>query len=130
MSRYPGRVFPRSHAEAHLRRLGSRHGIEIVWIKHQWAAEAEATTRQVFIPPPTTALRYLIGLHEFGHLVDKVSARVVVNHYPCAEAAAWSWAKEHADENLMSWMTEGMWRQVGIAWVTSVTDAVKPRGLT
>lgn len=121
-------MFPRADAEAHLRRLANRHGIEIVWVKWKWDSEATAWSKQVFIPKPTTPLCYMIGLHEFGHLVDKVSARVVVNHYPAAEAAAWEWAATHADKNLLTWVTNRDWVQIGRAWVTSVTDSVSVTG--
>jgi hypothetical protein len=115
-------VFPFDAAYAHLHRLATRHGIEVIWIKSQWDSEAAAGTKQVFIPRPTTPLRYLIGLHEFGHLVDKVAARVMVKHYPCAEAAAWAWAIEHADQDLLTWVTPREWTKVGHAWLTGVTD--------
>lgn len=78
-------------------------------------------TGQVWIPKPTTALKYLICLHEIGHIVDKVAARVLQFHGPEAEAAAWRWAVKAAHGDLLDHMTPAAWRKVGNAWITSVT---------
>lgn len=117
-------MFPTARAAEHLQRLAVRHGIEIVWIKCQWDSEASAGTKQVFCARPTTALRYLIGLHELGHLCDKVAARVVVNHEAAAEAAAWAWAAKHAEKDMLALMTQHQWLQVGRAWLTNVTESI------
>lgn len=84
-------------------------------------SEAIAATRQVFITDPTTPMRYLVALHEFGHLVDKVSAHVLhAKNRPEREAAAWRWAVENAEHDLLAFMTPRLWAKVGACWVTSV----------
>lgn len=120
-------MFPVQEARAHIRALAARHDIVVHWIKDGWGeSEANVYTRQVWVPRPTTALRYAIALHEFGHILDKVSAKVVKAPSPECEAAAWRWAIAHMRPELRRELTVAHWRRIGNAWATSLSKHVPP----
>lgn len=116
--------FPEGEARAHIERLSSRHHVDVRAVKKMWDSEALVSARTVVIPDPTTPMRYLIALHEFGHLLDKVSAMVVNHHEAACEAAAWAWAVDHARPALLAHLTARDWHRVGHAWATCLADAV------
>lgn len=113
--------FPIPQARRHIERLERTHNIEARLITRMWNSEADSLTRQVWIPDPTTPLRYLIGLHEFGHVLDKVAGKVMKGSKPEEEAAAWRWAVANAEPDLMAFMSKRQWSTLANAWLTSVT---------
>jgi len=117
--------FPVEEARSHVEALGNGHGITIIEIRQQWKCEADLHRRTIYITDPTTPLRYLLGLHEIGHIVDKVSAKVMFNHIPCCEAAAWAWAIENAAPELPEHVTNREWRLIGRAWVSQLHKAAR-----
>lgn len=117
-------MFPRLEARSHLEALERKHGIE-VRIVHDWRdGEANVTTRQIWVPDPTTPLRYMIALHEFGHVLDKISGKVMLHERPECEAAAWKWAIRHARPNLLDHLTTRDWNTIGRCWLTVLTNRV------
>lgn len=113
--------FPKDEARAHIQRLERKHEIEVRIVKDKWDSEAHIQTRQVWIPDPTTPLKYLIALHEFGHILDKISAKVMRRSRAECEAAAWRWAIEHGRPELLDCLSPRDWLTVGKAWLTHVT---------
>jgi hypothetical protein len=122
-------AFPRDAARTHIEYLAARNGIKVYEINRMWDSEADIKLRTIYVADPITPLRYMVALHEIGHIVDKVSAGVVGKgrdyHAPACEAAAWSWAYDHADPELMKYVTPRMWRRIGRAWVTSLGKAAR-----
>lgn len=114
-------TFPVDAARRHIEQLEQKHGIEVRLCSGPWDAEADSFAKMVWVPDPTTPLRYLVALHEFGHCVDKVSAKVMKGSKPEEEAAAWRWAVNEAIPALLEHMTPRQWTTVGKAWLTSVT---------
>lgn len=114
--------FPANEARAHIERLERVHDVEVRQVTDWKQAEANWRTRQVWIPDPTTAFKYAICLHEFGHVLDKISAKVMRAERPECEAAAWKWAIRHARPNLLDYMTTADWNRVGRAWLSHVTE--------
>lgn len=112
--------FPAKRAYRHVEQLAAKHDIEIREISKQWNSEAWVEQRLICIAKPNTAIRYMIALHEIGHIVDKVSAHVLSDHDPGCEAAAWAWAYDNADPKLRAHVTERHWQRIGRAWVSSL----------
>ncbi len=94
-------------AENHFSLLGARHAIEVNYIEGRWKeAEAMLSTRQVFVPHPRNRALYLVGLHEFGHIISDLARSLFdtdeddLEPSLACEAAAWGWACNHADREL------------------------------
>lgn len=101
------RPWKRSEATTHLEALGEAHDIDIGWLVggegYGWtSACAVFGTRQVFIPTPWVPRLYLVGLHEFGHLLSPLAVRLwkcgeetSADESTACEGAAWGWALAH-----------------------------------
>lgn len=117
---------------AHVRRLARHHAITIGPVAHRCTCgtcpfnpeggEALTESREVNIPPVTTAARYAVALHEIGHIVvddegrgygpdepslaflDKYNAAVTADYVRALgnERDAWDWAEAHA----LTWTPE------------------------
>lgn len=144
------RTFSRKLAEAHLLSLAARHDIEITWLmpfmgKHEYA-ESFITTRQIRTPFPWNFRMYLIGLHEFGHILCPLAVELHrrfptednLPGYIAKEAAADAWAIENIDPDLAHWVTARAseapkWRwmrgyhHVGFALSRTLYDALRSR---
>lgn len=111
-----------AEAEEHLTQLARRHKIELHWstVHH----EAVIFTRQAWVPPVTSALDYLIGLHEMGHIVSPLARRYwrrsewseTLEDNMLCEAAAWAWALEKAKTAMTKRLTTGHWRNIAAMW--------------
>jgi hypothetical protein len=91
----------------HFSLLGARHNIEVNYLGPDWKeAEALLGTRQVFLPHPRSRALYLVGLHEFGHLISDLARSLFdsdeneLEASLACEAAAWGWACKVADREL------------------------------
>jgi hypothetical protein len=114
----------REVAEAHVKKLARRHQIRVRRTKNWINSEADFVTRQIFCPAEfRTGLDYLIALHEIGHLMTPDAEPHIFYEPGIAsvlrdEAAAWGWALEHADPDLIEAMTKTDWRRVGHCWIS------------
>lgn len=86
------------------------------------SSECDRTNRRVFVPRTfDTGLKYLVALHELGHLVAKGAMGLdpaTAGEILRIEAAAWSWAVTNADPEVMAGFTKTDWRRVGYCWVS------------
>jgi len=116
-----GSSFPKEDARAHIEQLADDHDITIVEIRRQWTGEADTKDRCIYIADPTSPVRYMIALHEIGHIVDK-AARILDDqgNGPACEGAAWGWAYDNALPALLKYLTPTHWRRIGTAWVTGL----------
>lgn len=106
-------------AEKHLLALAREHKVMLHWRTRRWTKfEAHLNTRMVFVGKPTSAIRYLAALHEIGHIVSPVARSARRGHLLTEEAAAWDWALDNADPQLMPDDFGEIRRQVGRAWST------------
>jgi len=112
--------FPVERAREHIEALAAKHKITVYEIQRVWSSEAYIERRTVYVTDPTTPLRYMLALHEIGHIVDKVSAKVVFNHLAACEAAAWQWAYDNADDDLLACVTNRDWRLIARGWVSQL----------
>ncbi len=76
--------FDTNAARYQLEDLARENGIEITWIQSWLKAVAFVEARMVDIPEPITRPDYMVGLHEFGHVLAGPD-----------ELAAWRWAHAH-----------------------------------
>lgn len=120
----------RSAAWAHLKQLATDHGIRLHTAKSRWRSEAHLGTRQVWVPKHMRApIDYLIGLHEFGHILSPMAVHLHSNHMPmertaAMEAAAWAWAIQAAEPEVFDEVTEKDWRLVAEAMVSHIRPEV------
>lgn len=106
-------------AERHLEDLAREHKITIHWRARKWTNfEVHPGTRMVFIGRPTTPIRYLAGLHEMGHIVSLAARSARRGHELTEEAAAWDWALDNADPQLMPNDFTDIRAAVGRAWAS------------
>ena len=103
--------YSRSIAEAHLKALGRKHEITIRWVSgRNWIIKswAHADTWKVEIPRPYAPRQYLVGLHEFGHLLGTINMSeraklgvVTEGEYGLlGEMSAWIWASLNVHRDL------------------------------
>lgn len=119
-ARHTGLVtWPTPEATEHLELLADRHGVQLHYVASPQQAQCHLGTRQVWVAQATTGPRYLSGLHEVGHIVDRKSVRYwdSGDELLC-EAAAWAWAIKHARSTLLRKITERGWREVA-GWLGS-----------
>jgi hypothetical protein len=121
--------FPIEEARAHIERLAAANGITVYEINRMWDSEADIRLRTIYVADPTTPLRYMIALHEMGHIVDK-AARLLHDecNNPACEAAAWGWAYKAGNPAIMKFLTPRHWRRIGRAWVTNLGKAARSVG--
>lgn len=120
----------RERAVQHVERLARRLGATIVFSTRacyyrddQVDAVVDYDTRRIDGPHITSALEYLAILHELGHLTtgytpdtpNYFGRKAIVD-----EGAAWAWAAERADPEIMAHMPASGWALVGAAFVTYV----------
>lgn len=76
----------------------------MAWVPGVEEAEAYPGLRRVSVPRPSSGGRYLVALHEFGHVLDPLAKRHVASRDPyrqiLVEAAAWAWASRNGDPSL------------------------------
>lgn len=104
----------RAFARSHLTNLGEVYKVHLHWItKPYWEAESDVPTRQVWAPKPLTVLEYLVGMHEYGHILSALAVTLHnvgnLQEEMACEAAAWGWAFENAAPELLDLMTEDDW---------------------
>lgn len=122
----------RNRATVHLHWLAHEHGVTIRWMPpgRMWTyAWAHPGTMLVEIPKPYNPRLYMVCLHEFGHVVsplarelwDRAQEHEAVEGEPgdlstAIEGAAWGWAFDHADVDLLRALTQPdfEWAQYGI----------------
>jgi len=116
--------FPLATAVTHLQSLAE--GIEIEWVGTiDEAAACNGHAPMVWIPRPGTATKYVVGLHEFGHILHEydVEAGSLAD-----EALAWEWAFAHLDPGLGDWLDHQVWLNISkcllshLAWPSRVTE--------
>jgi hypothetical protein len=116
----------RRAAWAHLRHLAETNRIRMHPTKRRWASEAHQHTRQVFVPRRMSeVIDYLVALHEFGHILSTLANRLVTNHTPlerlaASEGAAWAWAVQNAEPELLEGATDKDWELIGSALVSHI----------
>lgn len=122
MARKP---FPRKLVRNHVELLAGRYGIEINWIRNPDAAWADDLERSIGIAKPTDPQRYLVALHELGHLLDpearrlgkqlaRADARGAVldlGKLMACEGYAWGWAMAHVIPEVRPMFGARHWRQ-------------------
>lgn len=120
----------RTRATGHVEALASKHKIELFEANSWEQAYTYVKSRRVWVPDILTGSDYIVCLHEMGHVVDKDSRRYgngvkrvphgrPSNHHEIMhEAAAWSWAVQHAKLHLLRLMTRADWERVGDCWAT------------
>lgn len=104
------RVFARKH----LHNIGEVYRVAVHWIETRKDSEAHVSTRQVWIPRRMRRVAdYLIGLHEFGHLLSPLAVTLHnvgnLQEEMACEAAAWGWAFENAAPELLELMDAQDW---------------------
>lgn len=116
--------WPRKRAREHLESLAAKHDIVIHWITGDPidpGYEVALSTRQVWVSKPTSLVRYLSALHEFGHVLDphafKAWHNPDVRDVVC-EAHAWQWAIEHALPETLAHATPDEMVEIGFMWAS------------
>ena len=98
------------------------------WNPDDLKAWAMLTPRQVQVPKPTSPWRYLVGLHELGHVIcptargrdkDYEEAGKLPHTLAC-EAAAWGWAIENIHPAVWARMDRDVLDEAGRALFTHV----------
>jgi len=103
-------------ASAHLQALADKHRIKMTYRQSGW--QSFPSTRQAWVPEPSTAKRYLVALHELGHIASATARRRGNQDYPAlgvevlVEGAAWAWATAVADPTLLLGVTKREWSDV------------------
>ncbi|MGO9876615.1 MAG: hypothetical protein ACLPVY_22810 [Acidimicrobiia bacterium] len=102
--------YRRTIAEQHLRALGRKHRISISWISgRNWMQRSYARLfdAKVVIPRPYSQAQYLVGLHEFGHLLGPIRSNehtklnVTAGEFAVvSETSAWLWAAMNVHRDL------------------------------
>jgi len=109
-------AFDHGAAAKHLATLAARHRIKMTYRNSGW--QAIPSTRQAWVPDPTTAKRYLAALHELGHIASSTARRRGNQDYPAlgvevlVEGAAWAWATAVADPALLADVPRKEWAEV------------------
>lgn len=118
----------RQRAGEHIEALGRRHRIEVVYtsVPERW--QAVIGLRQVYVPKPTSGLRYMVGLHELGHVCSRVARRWQPRYEELGgealvEGAAWAWATMMADPELAGLLTAEDWEETALLYCTYLRDA-------
>jgi len=105
--------FPAARARSHLLSLaGTRVTVEWIEGSIYEAASRPGRWPAVYTPRPTTVLKYLVGLHELGHVM-RPHGEGLVN-----EANAWAWAAENVHPDFMPWVDYRLWREVSALFAT------------
>lgn len=127
----------RAAAWAHIDALAAEHSITVRVISGQHG-EAHPTTRQVWVPDLRRPIDYLVALHELGHVCSKSALRfhdrfdkkgAHADRAAC-ETAAWSWAVEHVDTDVLPHIGRGTWQRLGALWATYLAAHAEYRGIT
>lgn len=127
----PAKPWKRNLARVHLTTLAGREGIKIKWVNGRgWMDKAEAfgVARVVVIPKPYNAVQYLVALHEFGHVLAKMTwadrtGFEIGEAKMMYEAAAWGWAVTHIHPTLDKLIDEKHFqRSLGVALATHAWD--------
>lgn len=119
-------------ASAHVLGLAKRLRVEVHWEPRPEQWQAHDSTRQVWVPPPTDAHRYMVALHELGHVASRVARRWGDRYeepgaQALVEGAAWAWAAMVADPDLVAEATEEEWADVARHFGTYLwSTAVEP----
>lgn len=135
MARCP---FSRNIAKVHVSTLLSTNDIAVKWLEGRdwfWLASASHTAWRVEIPRPTSPKRYLVALHEIGHLLGPIAPGHRTENPDWTpgqftlieEAAAWAWAAEHIHDAIDMSLTEAHYRSVVGEGFTKHTFAVSVR---
>lgn len=129
--------WPRKRAEIHLKWLGQKHGVQIIWLppgKGAMHGEASVGSRfpAVYIARPYTPLGYLIALHEFGHILSPLSRSLWLDNSDAdteaaCEGAAWAKGVQLADAVLLRLCRRNDFSRAGDALSTFWWEAAKDR---
>lgn len=132
--------FPTDLARRHLETLAAKHEVHLVWIAGgPFRAEAFPEPRIAAVPIPSDGTRYLVALHELGHVVDRRSRYWYDkwesggdDYDDCVcESFAWAWASKTADRSLP--ISKADWARAGVLlstyWATpeaGLPEAAEP----
>jgi hypothetical protein len=129
----------RVQAEEHLYVLAQKHRITLRWMTFGSGKcpTAHLRTRQVWVPRVRTPQDYVMGLHEIGHVVSRVSRSAAVRlekqgkngkgeHELVMESAAWGWAIDNGIRGILMRMSAKEWRSVGMLLLTYMTRRTYP----
>lgn len=116
-------AWPTERAEAHISHLAAERDITIVWTEKP--PKAYTPHQLAWCNRPTTGRRYFLALHELGHCASSIAReweRSINDLTPegryadlMCEAAAWAWAAEMADPDLIEQITRRERTQVATA---------------
>jgi hypothetical protein len=127
----------RTRAKEHIAELAAEHRVKLRWKTRRWESQAHVETRQAWVPKAMRSpLDYFIALHELGHVVSPLAALLHNGSGASwefeftSEAAAWSWAYESADPELLRLMTQRDWLQVAGALMSYIGPPKKRQGKT
>lgn len=108
--------------------LAHDHSVSIIWDGGEYAITDH---RVVHISTPYNAAKYLVALHEFGHILSprarhfekrcsrpRTSSHAEYDDYALCEAAAWAWAARFCDDYLYEQISDKTWKQVGSLFAT------------
>jgi hypothetical protein len=114
-------------ATSHLEEIAKVRGITIVWTEKP--PESHPGYAMVWINPPTSPIRYLTALHEFGHCIDPQAVNLWkfcgkrenakdYRKWINAESAAWGWAFAECRPALAELVRERDWQMAGSCWLS------------
>ena len=102
--------FPLQKARAHL--IEKANTWPIVWVDTVDECAADYDERVVYTVRPTTMAKYMVGLHEIGHLHHPHTAGLV------NEAQAWAWAAINSHPDFEPWRDYRLWRTLSSYFAT------------
>ncbi len=107
-----------ARATAHVLAEARRLRVEVVWKDKESQWQSHESTRLVWVPYPTSGHRYMVALHELGHIASRVARRWGHRYSEpggesLVEGAAWAWAAMAADPDLVEHTADDDWAVVG-----------------
>lgn len=125
-------AFPVDAARQQLESLADKHDVYVVWIQGYNKAVSFPEPRIAALPHPSDGTRYLVALHELGHVVDRRARRWndrddLYGTAVC-EGFAWAWAAKKADRSFP--LSQADWARAGVLlssyWAIPVPHEPEP----